>query len=70
MRKMHPIRQYRKANKLTPEAFGAKLGKSGPTVISWENGNRTVQAEDAVRIEKEYGIDRAALRKDLFSKAA
>lgn len=70
MKKQHPLRAYRKARKMTAEQLGKVLGFAAPTINSFENGNRTIMAEDAVKIEKLTGINRAQLRPDLWAKAA
>lgn len=70
MPKENPLRAYRKKNGLTAQALGKKLGFATSTIRSFENGNRTISAEDAVFIEKTIGINRADLRPDLWAVAA
>lgn len=70
MAKKSPIRAYRKAKKLSAKALADILGVAESTVRSFENGNRTVSADQALTIEKKTGIHRSELRPDLWSKQA
>lgn len=57
----HPLRQYRRQKRLTCDELGKQLGFAGSTIRSYENGNREIDAELAVRIEDKLGIPRSKL---------
>lgn len=57
-------------NKLTADVVAGKLGIAPSTLRSYENGNREVDGDFAVRIEKVLGIDRVLIRPDLFRQRA
>lgn len=64
------LREYREANNLTCAEAGAKIDVAESTWRSYENGTREVDAELAIRIEREIGIRRQDLRGDLFGEHA
>jgi DNA-binding transcriptional regulator YdaS (Cro superfamily) len=66
--KPSPIRDYRQANDLTLEAFGALFGVHKATVLRWEDGELRMSATRAIEIERRTGIPREALRPDLFAR--
>jgi len=68
MDKPHPLRAYRTEHGLSCVDLGKKLGIAASTVRSFENGNRVISAETAVEIEKLLGIERSAIRADLWKK--
>ena len=57
----HPLRQYRKDNKVTLEAMAAALGVRAPTVSRWETGDRKPGHDDLKKIEAVTGIPLADL---------
>lgn len=67
-RKLHPLRSYRRKNRLKPAQLAKKLGIAPSTLRSFENGNRVIDADWALEIERLIGIDRAEIRPDLFSR--
>jgi transcriptional regulator with XRE-family HTH domain len=60
------LRSYRVKNKLSAGVVAEKLGIAASTLRSYENGNREVDGDFAVKIEKTLGIDRVLIRPDLF----
>lgn len=62
------LRAYRKRSRKTADECGAKVGISGITWRSYENGNREVDADMALKIERELGIRPVLVRSDLFRK--
>lgn len=56
MSMIHPLRQYRKANKLTLDQVGRRLGVTGATVSRWEMHVRNPGHDDLKKIEQEFGI--------------
>lgn len=60
------LRAYRKANRLRAEDVAQRLGVAASTLRSWENGNRELPPDMAVKAEKLFGINRVTLRPDLF----
>ncbi len=70
MKKTHPLRAYRQQHNLSASDVAARLKISPVTVVSYENGNRIIDADRAVDIEKKIGIDRSVLRPDLFKREA
>jgi predicted transcriptional regulator len=60
------LRSYRVKNKLSAGVVAEKLGIATSTLRSYENGNREVDGDLAVKIEKTLGIDRVLIRPDLF----
>lgn len=67
-RKKTALRAYRKRSGLTAEECGARVGISGITWRSYENGNREVDADMALKIERELGVRPVLVRSDLFRK--
>ena len=67
-RKKPALRSYREKNGLTADECGAKVGISGITWRSYENGNREVDADMSLKIERELGIDPVLIRPDMFRK--
>lgn len=65
-RKKMALRAYRKRHGLNTTEAGKRLGVSGSTFRSWENGNREMPPAKAVEAEKVFEIDRVILRPDLF----
>jgi ribosome-binding protein aMBF1 (putative translation factor) len=57
-------------NGLSANVVAGKLGIATSTLRSYENGNREVDGDLAVKIEKTLGIDRVLLRPDLFRQRA
>lgn len=64
----HPLRKYRKERGLDCDELGKQLGLAGSTVRSYENGNREIDPEMAVHIEKKIGIPRRELN-ELWASA-
>lgn len=62
------LRAYRRERKLTADEAGEKVGVSGVTWRSYENGNREVDADMALKIERVYGINPMMIRPDLFRR--
>lgn len=63
------LRSYRTKKGLSANEVAAQLGIAASTLRSYENGNREVGGDLAVKIEKKLGIDRVLIRPDLFRKA-
>ncbi len=61
-----PLRAYRKEHKLSTKQLADRLGYAESTVRSFENGNRTISADQAVDIETKIGIQRSKIRPDLW----
>lgn len=53
---IHPLRKYRKDNKLSQDEAGQRIGVTGATVSRWENGVRAPDYEDLKKIEAVFGI--------------
>jgi transcriptional regulator with XRE-family HTH domain len=68
-KKLHPLRSYRRKNRLKAAQLAKTLGIAPSTLRSFENGNRTIDADWALEIEKRLGIDRSEIRPDLFETA-
>jgi transcriptional regulator with XRE-family HTH domain len=62
------LRAYRKQQKLTADECGAKVGVSGITWRSYENGHREVDADMALKMERKLGIRPVLVRADLFRR--
>lgn len=62
------LRNYRTKNRLTAQQVADKLDIAKSTLRSFENGNREIDGDMAVKIERLLGIDRVLLRPDLFRK--
>ena len=62
------ILEYMSVNNMTQEQFAEKIGKTQATVSHYINGQRSIQAETAVAIEKatEGVVTREELRPDVF----
>lgn len=60
------LRAYRKTKRLSADDIAKKLGVAASTLRSWENGTRELSPEMAVKIERQFGINRLVLRPDLF----
>lgn len=65
---MHPIREFRKKNKITLHSFAANFGVNQSTVMRWEKDQ--VPAERVKEIANLTGISKAKLRPDLFGREA
>ena len=50
------LREYRKKNNLTIYEVGAKIGKNGTTVSSWETGRTQPDADTLLTLCDLYGI--------------
>ena len=63
------LRQWMRANRYSQKLFGAEIDVHQTTVGAWLRGERTIPAEDALRIERFTGgeLHRADLRPDLFA---
>ncbi len=68
-KKVHPLRAYRRKNRLKAEVLAKRLGIATSTLRSFENGNRTIDADWAIEIERRIGIPTADMRPDLFEHA-
>ena len=55
------------AQGISTDEIAKQLGVAASTLRSWENGNRQLSAEMAVKVEKLFGIARASLRPDVFA---
>jgi transcriptional regulator with XRE-family HTH domain len=66
---MSPLKSYRDAHGLTLEQLGGRIGVTKATVWKYENGT-AIPAEMAAKIADETGIDRHALRPDLWAPSA
>lgn len=64
------LREFREKNGLSAEDVGRKIGCAESTWRSYENGNREVDAETAIKIEEVLGIPREDIRADLFRREA
>lgn len=62
------LRSYRIKKNLSAEAVAKKLGIAPSTLRSYENGNREIDGDFAVHIERVLGIDRVLIRADLFRR--
>lgn len=62
------LRSFRKRAGLSADECGAKVGISGITWRSYENGNREVDADMALKIERAHGVDALLVRADIFRK--
>ena len=63
------LRSFRARKGLTADECGEKVGISGITWRSYENGNRQVDADMALKIERAHGIDPLMVRPDLFRRS-
>lgn len=68
VRKKTALRAFRKKTGLSADECGSKVDISGITWRSYENGNREVDADMALKIERAHGIDPMLVRPDLFRK--
>ena len=50
------LREIRRKNNYTQEAFAEKLDISRSKVSSWENGKRDMNIKDAIKIAKECNV--------------
>lgn len=66
---LHPLRAYRLEQHLPAVTVAKKLGIARSTLRSFENGNREIDADWAIQIERTLGIPRESLRPDLFEHA-
>lgn len=66
----NPLRTYRDKNQLSQQDVADKLGISRQMVGFLETGEREFTAHMAILIEKKLGIDRTAIRADLFRREA
>ena len=64
------LREYRERHSLTCEEAGRKVGIAESTWRSYENGNREVDGDMAVKIEAGLGVPREVIRPDLFKREA
>lgn len=64
-----PLLAYRQQNNLTQEQVAKKLRVSRQLVAKLEAGG-TYRAEMAIRIERRLGINRSAMRPDLWEPMA
>jgi len=62
------LRAFRKRSGLSADECGAKVGVTGVTWRSYENGHRQVDADMALKIEKALGIKPVLIRADLFRR--
>jgi transcriptional regulator with XRE-family HTH domain len=62
------LRAYRKRHRMSADECGAKVGISGITWRSYENGHREVDADMALKIERELGIRPVLVRADIFRR--
>jgi transcriptional regulator with XRE-family HTH domain len=62
------LRAYREKHGLSADECGAKVGMSGITWRSYENGHREVDADMALKIERAMGIKPMMVRPDLFRR--
>ena len=69
-KRCEPLSRYLEINGMSASELAAKLGFNASTTRSFVNGNRPIQAETAVEIERKIGIPRETLRPDLFVKRA
>jgi transcriptional regulator with XRE-family HTH domain len=53
---------------MSADECGAKVGISGITWRSYENGHREVDADMALKIERELGIRPVLVRADIFRR--
>ena len=53
---------------MSADECGAKVGISGITWRSYENGHREVDADMALKIERALGIKPVLVRADLFRR--
>ena len=67
IKEKRPLRAYRMAQGISTDEIAKQLGVAASTLRSWENGNRQLSAEMAVKVEKLFGIARASLRPDVFA---
>ena len=65
-RKLHALRAYRHEKGVPAAEIAKTLGIAESTLWSYENGNRVIDGDFAVHIEKMLGIPRAKIRDDLF----
>lgn len=65
-KQVHPLRAYRREQQLPASAVAKKLGIAESTLRSFENGNREIDADWAIAIERALGIPRERVRPDLF----
>lgn len=66
---IHPLRAYRLKENIPAETVAKKLCIAKSTLRSFENGNREIDADWAIQIERTLGIPRESLRPDLFEHA-
>ena len=64
------LRALRKRIGLSADECGAKVGVSGVTWRSYENGHREVDADMALKIERELGLKPILVRADIFRRRA
>lgn len=62
------LRAFRRRTNLSADDCGAKVGISGITWRSYENGNREVDADMALKIERAHGIRPVLVRPDIFRR--
>lgn len=62
------LRSYRTKNNLSAAEVAKTLGIAESTLRSYENGNRQIDGDFAVKVEKLLGIDRVLIRPDLFRR--
>lgn len=62
------LEAWRKSAGKSVKEAAAAAKVTPPMWSRWENGKRRVPGERAVKIEKEIGIPKWALRPDLFSR--
>lgn len=56
------LKQLRKALSLSQEAFGSKLGVTGPAVSKIESGDRSLTEQMALSIIREFNVNEEWLR--------
>lgn len=68
MQKPNALRAYRQRHKIDSDVMAKRLGVAPSTLRSYENGNREIPAEVAVKAEKvtKGEVHRSELRSDLF----
>lgn len=49
-----------------PQALADAIGKTRQTIYNWRRRGFKVSAEDAVAIDKVFGVPRKTIRPDLF----
>lgn len=65
MEAVHPLKTYRKAERLTQEGLAERLGVARTTVARWETGERNVDDDLLPKVSLVTGIPKAKLRPDL-----